>query len=218
MRVEPVLGLQALRPGVAVGVCCSLRILRRARCVEDEGDVAGRRVVRRLVDRQLSQFGSDLLDQHDLDGHVHPCKLGRAFAVGNDESGAGVLGAERQVAGPQHLGAGNGDEAGLQRPEEDCMPGGRLADEHEQTVSGMEAAGTQKRRPPIRVGRDLSERAPVDDALTIDEGQRRPQRIGGERLDDVAGEIELRGNLPDAALRRRRGYPLTAEEPPHLSR
>ena len=98
------------------------------------------------------------------------------------------------------------------------MPGGRLADEHEQPVSGMEAAGTQKRRPPIRVGRDLSERAPVDDALTIDEGQRRPQRIGGERLDDVAGEIELRGNLPDAALRRRRGYPLTAEEPPHLSR
>ena len=218
MRVEPVLGLQALRPGVAVGVDHPFRILRRARRVEDEGDVAGRRVVRRLLDRQLSQLGSDLLDQHDLDGNVHPCQLGRAFAVGNDEAGAGVLGAERQVAGAQHLGAGNSDETGLQRPEEDCMPGGRLADEHEQPVSGMEAAGTQKRRPPIRVGRDLSERAPVDDALTIDEGQRRPQRIGGERLDDVAGEIEPRGNPPDAVPRRRPGYPLTAEEPPHLSR
>ena len=97
------------------------------------------------------------------------------------------------------------------------MPRRCSADVDEHPVPGRKASRPEKRRPTARVGCDRLEGAPVDDALTVDERQRRPYRVGGECLDDVAGEVEPRGNLPDAVLERRPGYWLSAE-PPHLSR
>ena len=97
------------------------------------------------------------------------------------------------------------------------MPGGGLGHEYEQPIARHEPARAQEGCPAVCLGRDLSERHPVDDAVTVDEGERRPEGVGGEHLDDVAGEVEPRGNLPDAIPWRRLGYRLAAE-PSHLSR
>jgi len=85
-----------------------------------------------------------------------------------------VPSAESHVGGAQHLGAGNRYEAGLQGSEEDRVPGGCSADEYEKPVSGNQSSGTEQRRPSVRIGRDLLERLPVDDAFAVDEGQRGP--------------------------------------------
>ena len=182
------------------------------RGVQDERGVVRFVVVRGLHDRELAQLGVCLLGDHDLDLLAHEGHPGCALGVGDDQPGAGMPGAKLQVARAQLLGAGHRDEAGLQRPEHDPVPGRRSADEDEQPFSGSEPTRSKQRSPAVCLHRDLPERQPVDDPVAVDERQGSTMWVGGECLDDVARVVEPLRDLPDTVARRRRGNPLTAEE------
>ena len=57
--------------------------------------------------------------------------------------------------------------------------------------------GAEQVGPARGVLRDVRERPPVDDPLAVDVGDALAERVArAERLDDVAGEVEARGNVP----------------------
>ena len=214
--LEPVLGGNPLRPGRAVGVG-DAHLPAGLRRVQDDRGVLRGRVMRRLQDRCLPELRRHFLGDHDVQRHVHQGDGARALAVGDDESRAGVLGPPRQVAGLHACGARHDHEPALQRSEQDRDPRRRPRREDEQAVSGREPPVAQQRRPTVRLPRDLRERAPVDDPVTVDVRQRRIQRIGRVGLDNIARVVEPRRNLPDAFERRCLVYAL-AEELSHVSR
>ena len=98
------------------------------------------------------------------------------------------------------------------------MPDRGLVDSNNDSLAGNETPASQERCPPIRIRRDVGERASVDDAVLVDKGQCRPEGVGGQGLDDVAGEVEALRNLPDPVAGRSLGYLFSAEKPCHRSR
>ena len=126
----------------------------------------------------------------------HLLDLGLARAVGDDEPGARVADAVREVAGAQHVRARDGDQPALERAEHRAVPGGHLAEHDEHAVAAIEA-GAEQVRPARGVLRDVGERPPVDDPLAVDVGDALAERVAGaERLDDVAREVEPRRDVP----------------------
>ena len=199
VRVEPVRRLRALRPRVGMRVHDALRVLVRPGRVEDQRGLAGGRVlggsdrhvspqlVERLVEEEHRHRGADLV------AHLLDLQLQRA--VGHDEPRARVVDAEREIPRPEHVRARNRDEAALQRAEHRRLPGRHLADREHDAVAAVESRAHEM-RPARRVAGNLVERPPVDDALAVDERQRGLERVRGERLHDVAREVEACGHVP----------------------
>ena len=67
--------------------------------------------------------------------HVHPLDLRLGAAMRNEERRARVAHAEVEILRTEHLRARDRDEAEPQRAEQDQMPVGGLAHEHEQPVA-----------------------------------------------------------------------------------
>ena len=207
VRVEPVARLHALRPRVGVRVDDALRILRRPRGVEDQRRLAGRRVLGGRNRHVAGELVAGLVEVEHGDGAVdlvaHLLDLDLARALRDHESRARMTDPEREVARAEHVGAGNRDETALERAEHGAVPGGALAEHHEHAIAAIEAR-PQQVRPARGVTGDLGEAPAIDDALGVDEGERRPRRVVGERVDDVAREVEATGNLPRRARTTRR--------------
>ena len=144
--LEPVLGRNPLRPGRAVGVG-DAHLPAGLRRVEDHRRVVRARVMRGLQDRCLPELRRNFLGDHDVERHVHQGNGARAFAVGDDEPSAGILGPPRQVAGLYACGARHDHEPALQRSEQDRDPRRRSRRENEQAVSRRESAVCGAARP-----------------------------------------------------------------------
>jgi hypothetical protein len=114
----------------------ALRVLRRARRVEDEGRIVygcvGGCAVR-LPEHRLIEVG-------DLAFLVHGLDLGAAARVGEEQPRPRVTDTEVEILRPQHLGARNRHGAGLQPREHHSVPLRRLPDQHEHAVAGCDAA------------------------------------------------------------------------------
>ena len=126
---------------------------------------------------------------------AHLLDLDLQRAVGNDEPRPRMLDAEREVARPEHVGARDGDHAALERAEHRQVPGRDPPDRKCDAVAAVEARA-HKMRPACRVTGDLTERPPIDDALAVDEGQRRLEQVLAVLLDDVPREVEVLGDVP----------------------
>src|SRR5262249_14134253 len=116
-----------------------------------------------------------------------------------------------QLAGARRLRARDGDDAALEGSEQDCRPGGRVAEVDEQAVARLQTVRPEERGPSAGAVGQLPERPPVDDALVVDREKRRSVRVDGEILDDVPREVE------PLAARVRIVYRLAAK-PSHVSR
>ncbi len=182
----------------------AFRVLRRTRRVEDQRRLAGGRVLGRRARDVALELRRRLVDVDDrdrsLDLVLHLLDLGLAGAVGDDQPGPRVPDAERQVAGAEHVGAGHGDEPALERAEHRPVPGGDLPEDDEDAVAAVETR-SEEVRPARCVLGDLVERAPVDDPLAVDVGQRLAKRVARELLDHVAREVEPCRDLPAGRIR-----------------
>ena len=84
----------------------------------------------------------------------------------------------------------------IQRAEHRAVPRGHLPQHDEHAVAPIEP-GAEQVCPARGVLRDVGERSPVDDPLAVDVRDALAERVARtERLDDVAGEVEPRGNVP----------------------
>ncbi len=202
--VEPVRRLRPLRPRVRMRVHHALRLPLRAGRVEDQRGLAGGRVlgrrgrhvpaqlVERLVQEEHRHRGADLV------AHLLDLELERP--VGHDEPRAGVPNPERQIARAQDVRTRNGDQTALDRAEHRGLPGGHIPDREHDALASFEPRAHEM-RPARRVARDLVERASIDDPLAIDERHRGLQRVGRDRLDHVAREVEAGGDVPPRRVR-----------------
>ena len=120
--------------------------------------------------------------------------------VGHDEPRARVPNAEREIARAQDVRARNGDKAALDRAEHRGLPGRDLPDREHDAIASVEPRAHEM-RPARRVARDLVERASIDDPLAVDEGHRGLQRVGRDRLDHVAREVEAGRDVPPGRVR-----------------
>ena len=125
---------------------------------------------------------------------AHRVHLDLARAVG-ERSRARVPRAEREVARPQHLRAGHGDQARLDRAEHDAEPGGHLP--------SITSTRSPRPQPASAAAAPSGRRRPRDSAKVMRSTMPRRSTnvsaagpVGGERLDDVAHEVEALGNVP----------------------
>ena len=175
VRVEPVRRLRPLRPRVRMRVDDGLRILRRARRVEEHRLLPRRRVLGRRDRHVPAQLVDGLVEVDDRDGGAdlvsHLLDLELERPVGDDEARPGVVDAEREVPRAQHVRARNRDEPALERAEHRAVPVGHLPEHDEHALPPIEPRA-QEMRPAGGVPGHVRERAPVDDALAVDERER----------------------------------------------
>ena len=97
-------------------------------------------------------------------------------------------------------GARNRDQAALDRAEHRGLPRRDVPDREHDTIAPVEPRAHEM-RPARRVARDLVERASIDDPLAVDEGHRGLERVGRDRLDHVAREVEAGRDVPPGRVR-----------------
>ena len=204
VRVEPVRRLGPLRPRVRMRVHDALRLPVRAGRVEDQGGLAGGRVLGRRDGHVPAQLVERLVQEEhryrgaDLVAHLLDLELERP--VGHDEPRARVADAEREIPCAEDLGARNRDQPALDRAEHRGLPRRDVPDREHDTIAPVEPRAHEM-RPARRVARDLVERASIDDPLAVDEGHRGLERVGRDRLDHVAREVEAGRDVPPGRVR-----------------
>ena len=204
VRVEPVRRLGPLRPRVRMRVHDAPRLPVRAGRVEDQGGLSGGRVLGRRDGHVPAQLVERLVQEEhryrgaDLVAHLLDLELERP--VGQDEPRARVADAEREIPCAEELGARNRDQPALDRAEHRGLPGRDVPDREHDTIAPVEPRAHEM-RPARRVARDLVERASIDDPLAVDEGHRGLERVGRDRLDHVAREVEAGRDVPPGRVR-----------------
>ncbi len=195
--VEPVLRLHAGREGRAVRVADEPLVAPWSRRREDEGDVTRGGVVRRRRGQRLrGAVESGVVHVLHLGGEGHLRQERVRRAVGDDERCTGrgyeCLEGLRRAARR----AGDCHDAGLDAAEDDLEPRCAAAEQDEHAVARPDVALAQERCPGRSTLGQLEERARLDDAVAPRVHQRAALRVLGERLDDVACEVEAVGDLP----------------------
>ena len=131
---------------------------------------------------------------------MHLLDLELERLVGDDEARPGVVDAEREVLARSMSEHGTATSPLLSAPSIAPCQSGTFPST---TSTRPPIEPQQEMRPAGGVPGHVRERAPVDDALAVDERERGAERVGRERIDHVAREVEARRDVPPRGVRPR---------------